>query len=121
MAFPYARIRDAIANAVDQLAQDAVLRVPADESGTYREVAGSPVDHIIRCVDKKNVLVGMGGEEGNVAVRERHIVILNKDGDVPEPTRSDIILLGGESLSIARVMDTNPGGTSIVYTCVIED
>ena len=120
MAFNYARIRDIIGQRVDQFAQDAILRTPPSNDG-FREATGNPVDLAIRVVDKKNVVVQEARDEGNVAVRERHVIILNDGGVVPEPTRDQKIVISGEELSIARVMDVNPAGTSLVYTCVIEE
>ena len=135
MAFNYARIRDIIGKSVDQFAQTAYLQQPATQgdASNYREPTGDlPAPIAIRVVDQKNVVVESGSDEGNVPMLERHIIILNDGGIVPEPTRKDKIYLGsslnddgtlsgGEDLSISRVMDANPAGTSMVYTCVIEE
>ena len=121
MAFDYSSLKQTANRLIERFGQTAVLEKPGEGyvgRGRDRRPAAF-TRHDVTVVDKGVVAEAMPGGDGtSVVERSRQIVMSVAARVVPE-TR-DVLLIGGERLTVVDAEAASPSGDTIVYKLKVE-
>ena len=122
MAFDYSELAELSGELVEEFGIAAtVKRSVADQKGNPWDISESEQSFDVHLIDQGNEVIGIGGSENNVAIRNRTFFVAPVPDFIPKVGDRLVFADSPNTLDIGSVSVIKPGDTVIGYELSVSE